>query len=170
MTISVCRQQVRPHRLQPRRTAGMCAVSAGPSVTLCGPREAWTSRGSNAPRKDHAHSPRQIRMFASSAACIVMRQRGPRAPAHLPALVPGPVCSAWHQRHTEMDMLVKTHFTSSLFQCEGVAFLFIVELSHELKEQMLKLRQAVAATISHVLKVPFERAKPLLHRGAAFDE
>jgi hypothetical protein len=35
----------------PRRSAGMCAVRAGPSVTLRGPREAWTSRRSSAPRK-----------------------------------------------------------------------------------------------------------------------
>jgi hypothetical protein len=64
----------------------------------------------------------------------------------------------------------KSHLKSRLFQLEGVAFLLIVELLHELKEQMLKLRQALAAAISQLLKVIFEGTEPFLHRGAAFDE
>ncbi len=87
------------------------------------------------------------------------------APTHLPSWCPS--------RHGAQRILRATRSSfsqSGLIQLEGVAFLLIVELSHELKEQMLKLRQALAAAISYVPKVVFEGAEPFLHRGAVFDK
>lgn len=79
-----------------------------------------------------------------------------------------------HRLETDRDLAVQIRvfcaFTSSLFRLGRVAFLFIVELPYELKEQMLKLGQAPAAAISQALKIFFEGAEPFLHRRAVFDE
>jgi len=92
----------------------------------------------------------------------VIREVGENA--HTPADMRG------HRLEIDRDLAVQIWvfcaFTSSLFQLERVAFLFIVELPYELKEQMLKLGQAPAAAISQVLKIVFEGLEPFLHRRA----
>ena len=75
-----------------------------------------------------------------------------------------------HRLETDRDPAVQIWvfcaFTSSLFQLERVAFLFIVELPYELKEQMLKLCQAPTAAICKFSRSIFEGLEPFLHRRA----
>src|SRR5215471_10454066 len=77
---------------------------------------------------------------------------------------------ATRRSETRLNQICRVGCGSGCSQLERVTLLLIIELLHELKEQVLQFCQTLAATIFQVLKIIFERLEPFVHSCAVVDE